>query len=62
VCIEHKHTNIEGREEEWERETYTLREETEELKLDKKNLEYTVYDLLKQGYVNNDKAMMIRDI
>jgi hypothetical protein len=21
-----------------------------------------VYDLLKQGYVNNDKAMMIRDI
>jgi hypothetical protein len=39
-----------------------LREETEELKLDKKNLEYVVYDLLKQGYVNNDKAMMIRDI
>jgi hypothetical protein len=43
-------------------EREALREETEDVKEDKRKLEYAVYDLLKQGYANKEKLNRIRTV
>jgi predicted nuclease with TOPRIM domain len=53
---------LRARKEEWEGEREALREEIEDLKANKRKLEYAVYDLLKLGYANKDKLDRIRTI